>query len=67
MTDPGKVTVECWQCGGEGGYGDCFDGCCLEADEGCDDCWRTCDICHGKGAYQVPADSDAARDALGLP
>ena len=32
----------CPVCGGEGFIIDCFDGCCLDADIGCDDCTRTC-------------------------
>lgn len=36
---------ECWQCGGEGYVFDCWDGCCIDADVGCDDCTRPCDIC----------------------
>lgn len=33
---------ECPVCGGEGFVFDCFDGCCLDADYGCDDCTRPC-------------------------
>lgn len=36
---------ECWHCGGEGYTFDCFDGCCLEADIGCEDCARRCPEC----------------------
>ncbi len=41
---------ECWNCGGEGFHFDCLDGCCLDADVGCDLCTRTCEVCHGKGS-----------------
>lgn len=34
---------ECPICGGEGFVFDCFDGCCLDADVGCDDCTRPCE------------------------
>src|SRR6185312_7378551 len=33
---------DCWNCGGEGYTFDCFDGCCEDADVGCDDCTRRC-------------------------
>jgi hypothetical protein len=66
-----KITVECWQCGGCGLLAGCFEDCCSGADCDPEDaeyccCPSTCDICNGKGAYEVPADSAAARDALGL-
>jgi hypothetical protein len=62
----GKIYVDCWQCGGEGVIeGECTCGedccCCLEPEP------PVCDICRGKGGYYVPIDSEAARDALGLP
>ena len=65
MEDDGKIWVDCWHCGGEGYIdGDCTCGedccCCLEPEP------PVCNICRGKGGYQVPIDSDAARDALGL-
>lgn len=34
---------ECPICGGEGFTFDCFDGCCADADVGCDDCTRPCE------------------------
>jgi hypothetical protein len=34
---------ECPVCGGEGVVFDCFDGCCADADFGCDDCTRECE------------------------
>lgn len=61
---------ECPVCGGEGFVFDCFDGCCLDADIGCDDCTRTCD-CQKRQAspelQQVLADALSASllDGLG--
>lgn len=53
--DNGGSIYECSQCGGEGGAGDCFDGCCEDFMEGCDACWRRCDVCGGRGSYTLPA------------
>lgn len=36
---------ECPHCGGEGYTYDCIDGCCENADEGCEDCARKCVEC----------------------
>lgn len=36
---------ECWHCGGEGYTFDCIDGCCLDAEVGCEDCSRDCVEC----------------------
>jgi hypothetical protein len=36
---------DCWHCGGEGYTFDCFDGCCLDADVGCEECSRECVEC----------------------
>ncbi len=54
----------CPCCGGEGFIFDCFDGFCLDADIGCDDCTRRCPECnrpressHHDG--QVPNDAPA--------
>lgn len=51
MTDtyPNPDDGECPNCGGEGVLYDCFDGCCADADIGCDDCAYRCDWCRGKG------------------
>lgn len=35
----------CPNCGGEGVIYDCFDGFCIDAESGCDDCARRCDWC----------------------
>jgi hypothetical protein len=48
------VTVQCWQCGGEGTTGhDCGEDCCC-----CLNPYDNvrCDICGGRGYYEVPAD-----------
>lgn len=39
--DPG----DCIECGGEGFVWDCFDGFCVDAESGCDDCTRPCPEC----------------------
>jgi predicted Fe-S protein YdhL (DUF1289 family) len=36
---------ECPECGGEGYTFDCFDGCCMDAESGCEDCARRCAEC----------------------
>lgn len=36
---------DCSFCGGEGVTYDCFDGCCIDAEEGCEDCARKCVEC----------------------
>lgn len=43
MSDPHEHgDDECPNCGGDGFVFDCFDGCCADADVGCDDCTRPC-------------------------
>jgi hypothetical protein len=37
---------ECPNCGGEGYVFDCIDGCCVDADIGCDLCTHRCDWCN---------------------
>lgn len=60
--------VDCWQCGGEGGWNSCMeDTCCaLGGEEGCNDpsCWRRCDICKGEGGWtrEEPSTTQAAPD-----
>lgn len=68
MDEHGKVWVECWQCYGVGLLAGCFEDCCSGADcdpEDAENCCSPsrCDICKGKGGYDVPADSPAAQDA----
>lgn len=36
---------DCWNCGGEGLVADCFDGFCVNAEDGCSLCIRRCSIC----------------------
>lgn len=48
----------CWQCGGEGYMADCIDGCCQDAEMGCDLCTRRCDICRGTGYLPPPETSN---------
>ena len=36
---------ECWHCGGEGYVADCFDGFCVDAEGGCEECTRRCPEC----------------------
>ncbi len=36
----------CWSCGGEGYVSDCIDGCCVDAESGCDLCTYRCDVCN---------------------
>lgn len=35
----------CWNCHGEGFIADCFDGFCINAEDGCDLCMRRCEYC----------------------
>lgn len=35
----------CGNCGGEGYTYDCIDGCCVDAESGCEDCASRCDFC----------------------
>lgn len=37
---------ECGNCGGEGYTYLCIDGCCVDAEEGCEICARRCDWCN---------------------
>lgn len=51
----------CPICGGEGFIFDCFDGCCEDADVGCDDCTRPCE-CQKR---QAPSElQEVLREAL---
>jgi hypothetical protein len=36
---------DCWNCGGEGYTADCIDGCCADAESGCELCSRDCVEC----------------------
>lgn len=56
---------ECGNCGGEGFTYDCIDGCCINAEDGCELCARRCDWCNPRkpkkrdedGLAQVLADA----------
>lgn len=37
---------DCGQCDGSGYWYHCIDGCCINAEEGCDLCARRCDFCN---------------------
>lgn len=36
---------QCPDCGGEGYIADCFDGFCVDAESGCEDCMKRCGEC----------------------
>jgi hypothetical protein len=63
MHDPREDDDECPICGGEGFTFDCFDGCCEDAEIGCDDCARPCD-CQKRPAS--PELQEVLREALAL-
>jgi hypothetical protein len=48
---------DCWNCGGGGYIADCFDGLCVNAEDGCDLCMRRCEYCNppAKRATQPPS------------
>jgi hypothetical protein len=46
--------TDCPNCGGEGVYYDCFDGCCLDAEYGCELCERRCDWCSPSSPLPEP-------------
>ena len=56
--------IECWNCGGEGRIGGCFEDtcCCLGDPDDPDTCCapRRCDVCRGKGRWKRPPDAAAA-------
>ena len=57
MNDLNKV--DCWQCGGLGVLAGCCEDCCSGADCDPEDALMCCspvgcDLCRGKGAYEVP-------------
>lgn len=64
---------DCPQCGGEGFVWDCFDGFCVNAEDGCDDCTRPCPECARSKREREKADRDEAAlkqalaDALSQP
>ena len=61
---PDDDNGECWRCGGEGYVFECFDGYCLDAEVGCDDCTRRCPECVRRARRQK-ANEEAERQADG--
>lgn len=51
---------ECWHCGGEGFTYDCIDGCCEDAEDGCELCARRCVEC------ALRARDDARKDRVAI-
>lgn len=43
---------DCPKCGGTGVVYDCFDGFCVDAEYGCDDCGQRCGWCSAVGAQR---------------
>jgi hypothetical protein len=43
-------TDECGNCGGEGYVYNCIDGCCVNAEDGCELCAARCDWCNPRRA-----------------
>lgn len=37
--------LDCYECAGEGVVFDCFDGLCVNAEDGCEDCMHACPVC----------------------
>lgn len=58
--DPG----DCFECGGEGFVFDCFDGFCVDAESGCDDCTRPCPECRRRKQQASPELREVLREAL---
>ena len=49
------VPGDCWNCGGEGVVYSCFDEiCCVDPEDGCDECARPCEICTRRPTRQEP-------------
>lgn len=46
---------ECWNCGGDGYTYDCIDGCCEDAESGCELCSRPCPECRIYAAERAKA------------
>ena len=46
--DHNEYDDECPCCGGDGFISNCFDGLCLDADVGCDDCTVICPECKNR-------------------
>ena len=42
--------ADCWDCGGDGYVSSCHsEYACINAEDGCDECTRTCSTCRGQG------------------
>lgn len=50
----------CWKCGGEGFVWDCIDGCCLDAEAGCDMCTSRCEICSARSPASASEEKPGA-------
>lgn len=46
---------ECWNCGGGGVTFYCIDGCCVDAESGCEDCERPCIECRINAGQRAKA------------
>lgn len=57
---------DCYQCGGEGFVWDCFDGFCVNAEDGCDDCTRACPECARRKRENAQAASGSPQVASSL-
>lgn len=68
MSDPydpdDYLDDDCPNCGGVGYVHDCIDGCCLEAELGCDLCTRNCDWCN-RARPAEPAEPEAGEAVAG--
>ena len=54
----------CGNCGGEGYTYHCIDGCCVDADEGCELCASRCDWCNPRKPKLPPNEVEALRNVL---
>lgn len=52
---------ECGQCDGDGYWYHCIDGCCVNAEEGCDLCARRCDFCNPPTPKQMKDNAELAQ------
>lgn len=51
VCESSMVWVDCWQCGGEGGFHDCGEDTCACLDK--DEVNSHCDVCLGGRGYRV--------------
>ncbi len=52
----------CWNCDGDGYVWDCIDGCCENAEDGCDLCTRRCDVCNAPRRSKQPASAPTSSE-----